>query len=188
MLILGLDPSQTTGYAYYEPGESLSTINVGTIRAAGGSYEVKAATLAQGLVRLIAQRRPDFIAMEMPLRTAPGVKRKKSFMGEEQEAQESFGALNAVISSNQMVGACAAIIGAYKIPFEMIAPITWRKHFLGFGRKPDWGRKDWKRATRQRCEQLKIRVTNDDQADAVGIAVAGEACQIFKSLKQGRAA
>ena len=109
-------------------------------------------------------------------------------MGEQVEEQAVGSGLNAVISSNQMVGACSAIIGAYGIPFECIAPVSWRAQFLGFGRRPGWQRKDWKKAVRERCQQLKITVTNDDMADAVGVAFAAKACQTLKLLEARRAA
>ena len=187
-MILGLDPSQSTGWALYDTEASLSAIRAGVIKAIGDDYEHKAAALGFGLVKLIKANRPDFVAIEMPIRTQPGkITRKVKFMGEQVEEQASGSGLNAVISSNQMVGACAAIIGAYGIPFECIAPVSWRAQFLGFGRRAGWQRKDWKRAVRERCGQLKITVTNDDMGDAVGIAFAGKACQTFR-LMQSRAA
>ncbi len=185
MIILGLDPSQSTGWALYDPSPevTLSAIKAGVLKATGDSYEEKAAVLGRSLMRLIKADRPDFIAIEMPIRTQPGtVRRKVRFMGEEQVEEAAGSGLNAVISSNQMVGACAAIIGAYGIPFECIAPVTWRAQFLGFGRRPGWQRKDWKKAVRERCAQLKITVTNDDMADAVGIAFAAKACQTYRMM------
>jgi Holliday junction resolvasome RuvABC endonuclease subunit len=182
-LILGLDPSQTTGWALYDTAASLSAIRAGVLKAVGDDYEHKSASIGFALMKLIKADRPDFIAIEMPIRTQPGqAKRKVKFMGEEKVEEASGSGLNAVISSNQMVGACSAIIGAFGIPFECIAPVTWRTQFLGFGRRPGWQRKDWKRAVRERCSQLKITVTNDDMADAVGISFAGSGCQTFKML------
>lgn len=186
MLILGLDGAQNTGWALYDTAAgSLSSIKAGVIKAAGDDYEHKAASLGQGLVKLIREYRPDFIVIEMPIRSLPAARqvRRVKFMGEEQLEEAGGMGLNAVISSNQMVGALSAIVGAFQIPFEMIAPVTWRKQFLGFGTRPGWTRKDWKKAVRERCGQLRITVTNDDMADAVGIAFAGAATQTFKMLE-----
>ncbi len=188
-LILGLDPSQSTGWALFDTATDLSAIRAGTLKAIGDDYEHKSAALGFALMKLIKADRPDFIAIEMPIRTQPGkVVRKVKFMGEQVEQEASGSGLNAVISSNQMVGACSAIIGAYNIPFETIAPVTWRAQFLGFGRRTGWQRKDWKKAVRERCGQLKIVVTNDDMADAVGIAFAAKACQSFRMIETRRAA
>lgn len=186
MLILGLDGAQNTGWALYDTAAgSLSSIKAGVIKAAGDDYEHKAASLGQGLVRLIRDDRPDFIVIEMPIRSLPAARqvRRVKFMGEEQLEEAGGMGLNAVISSNQMVGALSAIVGAFQIPFEMIAPVTWRKQFLGFGTRRGWTRKDWKKAVRERCGQLRITVTNDDMADAVGIAFAGASLQTFKMLQ-----
>lgn len=189
MIILGLDCAQSTGYAFFDTEASLSAIRVGVLKATGETYEQKAASLGYALMKLIKADRPDFIAIEMPIRTQPGrVTRKVKFMGEAKQEETSGSGLNAVISSNQMVGACAAVIGAFQIPFECIAPVTWRTQFLGFGRRPGWQRKDWKKAVRERCQQLKITVTNDDQADAVGVSFAARACQTLKLMEARRAA
>jgi Holliday junction resolvasome RuvABC endonuclease subunit len=193
MVILGLDPAQQCGWALYDTASSsLSSIKAGVIKASGESYEEKAATLGRGLVKLLTADRdkatgkpilPAFVAIEMPIRTQPGRQvRKVKFMGEEQVEEASGSGLNAVISSNQMVGAVCAIIGAYGIPFETVATVTWRSQFLGFGRRAGWQRKDWKKAVRDRCNQFRITVTNDDMADAVGIAFAGKACQSFRMI------
>ncbi len=187
-LILGLDVATQTGFAFYDDKASLAAISAGTIKCTGESYENKAAFLGQSLVRLIKQNKPDFIALEQPIRAQPVGKRTVKFMGEEQEVEGTGSGLNAVISSNQLVGAASAIIGAYGIPFVTIAPVTWRKAFLGFGTHKGWQRKDWKKAARDRCNQLKIKVTNDDMADAVGIAFAASTTQAFKMLSVRAAA
>ena len=187
-LILGLDPSQKTGWALYDTASPLSSIRCGVLKAIGDDYEHKSASLGFALMKLIKADRPDFIAIEMPIRTQPGPpKRTVKFMGEDKIEEGGGSGLNAVISSNQMVGACAAIIGAFNIPFECIAPVTWRTQFLGFGRRPGWQRKDWKKAVRDRCGQLKIAVSNDDMADAVGVAFSGSACQTLKMLTRAAA-
>lgn len=182
MLILGLDVATQTGFSYYDDKAALSAIRVGTIKCIGESYEEKSAFLGQSLVKLIKQDRPDFIAIEQPIRTQPGGKRTVKFMGEEEQVEGGSG-INAVISSNQLVGAASAIIGAYNIPFTTIASVTWRKAFLGFGTHKGWQRKDWKKAVRERCGQLKIRITNDDQSDAVGIAFAASQHMAVRALK-----
>lgn len=188
MRILGLDPSQTTGWALYDTTEHISAIRAGVIRVsrAEGGYEVKAAELGRQLTRMIRDQKPDFIAMEEPLRSMPAGRKPMKFMGEESEETQAAGGVLAVISSNQMAGACAAIIGAFAIPFATISPSSWRKQFLGVGRNHGWQRADWKKACRERCKALRIIVTNDDMADAVGIAFAGAGLPQVKMM--GRAA
>ncbi|MBB3144908.1 Holliday junction resolvasome RuvABC endonuclease subunit [Phyllobacterium trifolii] len=189
-LILGLDIATRTGFAYYDDQASLAAIRVGHIQCEGEEFEEKAAFLGRALVRLIKADKPDFIIIERPIRAQPGGggKRTMKFMGEEQQVEAKGSGLNAVISSNQLVGAASAIIGAYGIPFDTIASVSWRKAFLGFGTHKGWERKDWKKAARDRCTQLKIKVTNDDQGEAVGIAFAGSGHDRVKMMKIGAAA
>lgn len=183
MIILAFDPAQTTGYAYYDDQAPLAAIEAGTIKCIGENYEDKAASLGRALVKIIKTKRPDFIAIEMPIRTQPAQRRTVKFMGEDEQVEAGGSGLNAVISSNQLVGAISAIVGAYNIPFVTIPSVTWRKAFLGFGTHKGWGRKDWKKAVRDRCASLRIVVTNDDQADAVGIAFAGAHHMVVRALK-----
>ncbi len=181
-LIIGLDVAQATGYAIFETSRSPSAIRAGVLKAVGGTYEEKAATLARAFGMILKAGRPDLVAIEMPIRTQPAARRKVKMMGEE-EVVEGGGGLNAVISSNQLVGSIAGICGWKDIPFVMIAPVTWRTSFLGFGRRAGWARKDWKRAVREQCAREHITVTSDDQADAVGVAIAAQNTDAFKMIR-----
>lgn len=180
MVILGLDIATTTGFAWYEPGCSLSSIKTGLIKAEGENAEEKAASLAQQLVALFKPGRPDFVAIEQPMRNVVTfAKKRQDFGGEVEEQTINPNALQ--LSS--LAGAAVAIIAAYRIPWETIPSATWRKHFLGMGRSPGFDRAMWKRAAVERCRVLKIGVKNADAAEAVGIAMAGEATQSFKMIK-----
>ncbi|MGN8022285.1 hypothetical protein ACTJJ7_16405 [Phyllobacterium sp. 22229] len=179
MRILGLDIATTTGFAWYEPGSPLSTICTGLIKASGENAEDKAASIAQQMVSLLRNDRPDFIAIEQPMRNVVSFKKtKQTLAGPVEENTINPNALQ--LSS--ITGAVIGIIAAYKIPWETIPSATWRKHFLGMGRSPGFDRAAWKRAAVERCRTFKIQVKNADAAEAVGIAMAGEACQRFKQL------
>lgn len=178
-LVLGLDVATTTGFALYTVGETLSTIQTGTIKAHGENAEQKAAYLSAELIRIFKQEKPNFVAIEEPLRNiVPFRKKSESFVGEVEQITINPNTLQ--LSS--MTGATVAILTGFKIPWVTIPSSTWRKHFLGFGRKTGWKREDWKRATIERCRSLRIQVKNNDAADAVGIAMAGAASQEFKLL------
>lgn len=193
MIILGLDQAQNCGFAIYDTNAPLSAIRVGVIKAKQAKdeeYEIMARRLGNELMLLIKREKPDVIAMERPLRRAPGSNAKTKtvkFMGEEQtvEGEGGYGGLNAVISSNQLAGAVAGVVGAFNKPLLTLPDSTWRKSFLGMGRQKGWAREDWKRASRQRCRDLKITVTNDDQADAVGVAFAASCAQEVKAMMMG---
>lgn len=180
MIILGLDVATVTGFAFYEPGAPLSTISTGTLKAEGEDAEQKAASLARQIVGLVKKQRPDFVSIEQPMRNVVSFKKKRQdFGGEVEERTVNPNALH--LSS--LSGAAVAIIAAYRIPWVTIPSATWRKHFLGMGRSAGFDRAAWKRAAMDRCRMFKITVKNADAAEAVGIAMAGEATPEFKLLK-----
>ena len=180
-LILGLDVATTTGFALYTVGETLSTIQTGVINSKamkGEKVEKKIVYLGYQLERLYDTHRPDFVAIEEPLRNVVSYSKKQQTLVDEEEI---------TVNPNTMQLLALASMAAFtadlrQIPWVTIPSSTWRKYFLGFGRKTGWKREDWKRATIERCRSLRIQVKNNDAADAVGVAMAGAASQEFKLL------
>jgi Holliday junction resolvasome RuvABC endonuclease subunit len=184
MLILGLDIATTTGFAWYDDKASLSAIKTGLIKAEGENAEEKAASLACQIVPMLRQTKPDFVAIEQPMRNVVSFKKKRQDFGGEVEEQT----INPnALQLSSLSGAAVAVVAAYRIPWETISSSTWRKVFLGMGRSPGFDRATWKRAAVERCRALKIEVRNADAAEAVGIAFAGASTQTFKMM-QARAA
>ncbi|TPK14147.1 crossover junction endodeoxyribonuclease RuvC [Mesorhizobium sp. B2-5-11] len=180
-LILGLDIATVTGFAWYEPGSSLSSIKTGLIKAAGDNAEEKAESLGRQLRDMIKGNRPDFVAIEQPMRNVVSFKKTRQTLAGPVDEQTINP--NALQLEGLVCAAVAIIGGGYGIPWETIPSSTWRKHFLGMGRSPGFDRAMWKRAAIERCRVLKIDVKNADAAEAVGIAMAGEACQRFKMAR-----
>lgn len=181
MLILGLDIATTTGFAWYDPSASMSTIRTGIIQSVGDNAEEKSASIATQLVTMLKAERPDFVAIEQPMRNVVMFKKKKQdFAGEHDETTINPNALQ--LSS--LSGAAVAIISAYRIPWLTIPTATWRTQFLGYGRKPGFVSKDWKKAAMERCQSLKIPVKRHDAAEAVGVAFAASGSQQFKMLQR----
>jgi Holliday junction resolvasome RuvABC endonuclease subunit len=184
-LILGLDIATVTGFAWYDDRASLSAIHTGLIKAQGEGAEEKAASLALQLVALLKPAKPDFVAIEQPMRNLNLFKRTREDLGGTvEDARFNPNAL-------QLEGLCCAavaIVAAYRIPWETIPSSTWRKAFLGVGRSPGFDRQAWKRAAVDRCRALKIEVRNADAAEAVGAAFAGSQTQAFKMLRERVAA
>src|SRR5690554_6881499 len=87
MIILGLDIATTTGFAWYEPGSSLSSIKTGLIKAEGDNAEEKAASLAQQIVAMFKAGRPDFVAIEQPMRNVVSFRKTRQDFGGEVEEQ-----------------------------------------------------------------------------------------------------
>jgi len=184
-LILGLDIATVSGFAWYDDKASMSAIKTGLIKATGDNAEEKAASLAVQLIALMKPGRPDFVAIEQPMRNVKMFKKqRKDLAGEHQEMTINPNALQL----EGLVCAAVAIVAAYRIPWETIDSQTWRKGFLGTGRMPGRDRAGWKKAAVDRCRSLKIDVKNSDAAEAVGIAFAGASCQTLKLLEARRAA
>lgn len=193
MIILGLDPAQKTGFAYYDTERSISSIHAGVIQCQPGKgipIEVKASQLGREFMRLLRDQRPDLVAIEEPGRRQFDVQDDDDdsvdLAGEADGDGPRKTGLKSIISSNQIVGGYAMLCGVKAIPFVTIPVATWRKQFLGFARRPGFTRKHWKAAAREKCAQLKITVTNDDMADAVGVAFAATAEQLFRKIRNER--
>jgi hypothetical protein len=192
-VILGLDPSQKTGWALFDTAASLSTMKAGVIKAGNwekGQFEEMAGSLGRALKDLNNEsRKPDFAVVEKaPRQQYGGEQVPVEVMGVPTGQTERHGpGLQGTLSTNQMAAALCAILGAFNIPYEVIMPSAWRKHAYGFGTRKGWERKDWKRHAREKCSQLKISATNDDMAEACWIAFAGAGCQSFRMLTRAAA-
>lgn len=194
MIILGLDIATTTGFAWYEPTSPLSTVVTGLFEIENAKKlkaEEKAAAFSRLLIAEMHEyetidgarrriRKPlDFVAIEAPMRNIQTyTKTGEDMAGEVQET---------TVNPNQMqliglICAATAILDAYRIPWMTIPSSTWRKQFLGFGRRPGFASKDWKKAAVERCQMLKIPVKRHDAAEAVGVAFAASGMQEFKML------
>lgn len=184
-IILGLDIATVTGFAWYDDKASMSAIRTGLIKATGDNAEQKAASLATQMVALMRDNKPDFVAIEQPMRNVVSFKKKRQDFGGEVDEQT----INPnALQLSSLSGAAVGIIAAYRIPWETIPSATWRKAFLGMGRSPGFDRSTWKRVAVERCRAMKIDVKNADAAEAVGIAFAGASTQTFRMLNAGRAA
>lgn len=200
MIILGLDPSQKTGWALYDTTQQkLNHIRAGVLRVNGtkGEFEANAGILGKELVKLIKDvGRPDFAALERAPRQPYGQQMPKNgmikFMGQEIEAQGSEegggNGLQSTLSTNQMAAALSSVLGAFNVPFITMTDGAWRKGSYGFGRRKGWARADWKKHARTTCAAHKINVTNDDMAEACWIAYAAAGTQEFKNLERSVAA
>jgi len=179
-IVLGLDIATVSGYAWYDDKASISAIRTGLIKAVGDNAEEKAASLAVQLVAMFkADGRPDFVAIEQPMRNVVSFKKtKQTLAGPVEEQTINPNALQL----EGLVCAAVAIIAAYRIPWETIPSSTWRKAFLNVGRMAGRDRAGWKRAAVEQCRALKIEVKNADAAEAVGIAFAGAGSQALKML------
>lgn len=192
MIILGLDIATKTGFAWYDPNAPMNTIRTGVIECAGEDAEEKSASLSQQLVAMLKHEKPDFVAIEQPLRNV------KTFKKEVQTlyGKKFIDTINPnALQLPSLVGAAVAIVSAYRIPWITIPAATWRSRYFGKGFKPPIKitqkegqdpeqEKQWKKAAVERCQLLKIPVKRHDAAEAVGVAFAAASVDKFKMLQR----
>lgn len=184
-MVLGLDVATVTGFAWYDTKASKSSVKTGLIKATGENAEEKAASLAIQLVAILKVERPDFVAIEQPMRNIKSFRKTKTDLaGVKDEATINPNALQL----EGLVCAAVAIVSAYRISWETIPSATWRKVFLGMGRSPGFDRAAWKKAAIDRCRAFRIDVKSADAAEAVGIAIAGASTQTFRLMQARQAA
>jgi hypothetical protein len=212
MIIDGLDIATSCGVARIErPGKPASW-TCEALYSEGENSEEKAGELALMLMRRYraADSRPDFVAIEMPMRNVMMFKKQGEDLGGEN--QKDTINPNALQLSG-LAGAACAVLNCYGIPWGLIASKTWRIAYFGKGYVPLKVAKtnkrtgkvtyedDWKQAAIDLALMQKItlpsrKADQRDAAEAIGIAVAWEKCtfvpkrhqQRFLDLRTGRIA
>jgi len=182
--IMALDVATNTGVAWWNIRSHHSAIQTRTIKLKSETHEQKAAEAGRLFRELLREVRPHFVSIEAPLKAVARFKKKgkPDIFGAPGEESTTINPAS-VILPNQLTGALLGQIGICGLPWVMISEETWRKCFLGYGRKKGWSRDDYKRAVRQQCEMLGIDVPNNDVADAVGVLWATQSNQHFKAFK-----
>jgi hypothetical protein len=192
MIILAFDQSiRNTGWALYDTNRPLSAIEVGSFSSAPEArmeHEEKLAIFGRALKRLFVSRRPEFCAWE----AAEDFIRRYDNVPKADLAGRSP-APAVTVNPDQLVlrdiqGQIRQACIDWKVQYEKVAPATWRVAFLGKG-NGRLSRDASKKAAIDRCGQIKVPVTNGDQAEAVGVAFwASSHCQSVKLLERARAA
>jgi hypothetical protein len=178
MLILGLDQSITrTGFAFYScPGDERH-MRCGSFSCKDeADPEAKCERFAREIKRLIGPkgRRPDFICWERAKRQITSYPKKPK--------ADLLGIPGAVLTVNadqlllpEIQGIIRAACVFYRIPHESVPPGTWRASIFGKG-GGRLSRPDAKAKAKQYCKTLRIRVGNDDEAEAACIARWAATC------------
>lgn len=176
-LILSLDIATVTGFATYKNGAALSTIRSGAIRAEGKTAEDKAGSIALSVDFLLRQIKPDFVALREPMRIPPAfTKTEDNLIGQTHTTMFSPNILQGSI----MTGAVIAILSTFQLPFMVMAPTTYRKHFLGYCRKTGFQKADWQKAAADKARALKIPIKSIAPSEAIALALATTASAQFK--------
>lgn len=201
MIVLGLDIATSTGWCLIEEKGRPQTWHCGAIKAKGAFQEELAASLAFQLLRFFKYNvKPDFVAIEMPMRNVQQFKKRRHDLA----GQHESATINpAALKLSAFAGAAAAVIDCYSIPWGLVAPATWRPAYFGKGVKPNgkWTAKnkdnlrpsywseDWKElainyAKKQNISLPSTRAAQRDAAEACGIACAWELCTAIPERHQ----
>lgn len=192
MLILAFDQSiARTGWALYEP-PSHGSMLVGSFTSRPDknmSTEEKTAIFCDEIEKLFRAHKPQFVIWEAAaevIRSYPPMVSKKDLLAAV-KAAERQGPLT--VNADQLIlrdiqGHLRHAARARRIPYESVQPKTWRAAILKNG---NLDRETAKRKAREFCQMLRILVKNEDQAEAVCIALYGATTQTYRMM-QARAA
>ena len=166
LTVLALDQATQTGWAVGDMNSfEARTVEFGNIKMLKREFMgERLLMLSETLGEIIAHYKPGLIALEHPYWPQPGKKKP----GEEDEAPKVSAH---ILQFLQKVCAVVELEATrHGLPYEMYYPSSWRKTFLGYGRKPPGADADhMKKAAVQKARVLGYKVDVHDEADAIGI-------------------
>lgn len=192
-LILAFDQSiARTGWAVYEPPKHSAMI-IGSFTSRPDknmSTEEKTAIFCDEIEVLFKAHKPQFVIWEAAteiIRSYPRMVSKRDMLAAVR-AVENQGPL--VVNADQLIlrdiqGHIRHAARARRIAYEAVNPKTWRAAILKNG---NLGRDEAKKKAKELCQMMRIEVRNEDQAEAVCIALYGATSQAFRMLPAKAAA
>ncbi len=187
-LILGLDIASSTGECWMDTSLPSSEWKCRAIYVEGEFQEEKATDLALYLRDQFNERRPDFVAIEMPRRDVAAY--PKQVFDQKTGKTKTIHTVNAdQLLLPALASAAASACAVADIPYGLISSRSWRPVYFGRGFVPPmvWdGRQkkdvaDWKTPAVDAAFQQGITLPLEkkaqrDAAEAVGIASAWFKC------------
>lgn len=186
-MILAFDQSiARSGWCVYEPPKHAAML-VGSFTSrpeTNMTTEEKTGIFCDEIEKLFRTHKPQFVIWE----AAAEVIRSFAKQGKEDLAGP-VRAAPTTVNADQLIlrdiqGHIRHAARARRIPYEPVQPKTWRAAILKNG---NLDRETAKRKAREFCGMMRIPVKNDDQAEAVCIALYGATTQTYR-LQQARAA
>lgn len=187
MIILGLDQnSKRCGVAIWDTACRLETILAFSLAIAGDTSTEKVDSFHRQFVDAVRKHKPDYAAFEEPLPNIPDYEVEVTDIAGSY-AKRAVNAKSSLVL-NRIAGSAQSILMGFRVPYESVSPETWRKSFLGYGRKKGFKKQQYKKAAKDQCRTERIAISNEDEAEAAGIAFwCGRASQKLKMM-QARAA
>lgn len=182
MIILALDQSVSrTGWCLYEP-PSHRSMRIGSFTSrpkTGMSTEEKAAVFCDEIEKLFKELKPRFVVWEAATELIRAYPREsKADLAGQKPPSLTVNADQLILRDIQ--GHIRHAARARRIPYFAVNPKTWHAAMLKNG---NISREDAKAKARALCATLKIPVKNEDQAEAVCIALWAETSQHYRMMK-----
>lgn len=170
MIIIGFDPSKSTGWSLYDTDKHYSAITCGVLEMppkADAYYT--ADQLGLKVTELLKackekhHRLPDFAVLEQQIEAQAAVSGR---------GQSFAGSIFPWIATSAIV----ATLARFKIPYGTLMPSTWRKMFFGAAYNHKMPAAEKKKACIAECERLGIELPRtkalaDDAAEACALAI-----------------
>lgn len=186
MIVVGLDIATRTGVCWMDTALPPSQWRCLAISAEGEFQEEKTSDLALYLRDEFDQRRPDFVAIEMPRRDVAAY--PKQVFDSKTGKTKTIHTVNAdQLLLPALVSAATATCDLLGVPWGNVHQKTWRAAYFGKGFKPSGD--DWKAPAIERAELQGIilpeqKKAQRDAAEAVGIAHAWMQCSQIPARHQ----
>lgn len=177
MRIMAFDVSKAnTGWAVFNPSyrngalpdlRGISAMKCGSFKSEGDSLFETIEDFHPKFLKLVREYGPDHVVFEEGLSNIPVYETETEDLAGVR-AKVSVNA-NSSLVLQRLLGDVQAVLMGLRKSYESVTESTWRKAFLGYGRKAGMNRKAYKKAARMVCDDMHINVTNDDQAEAAGV-------------------
>lgn len=166
MRILCLDQATRTGWAF--------GIERSEIKYLFGSFKMpkrddpgeRLMIFRDGLVDLIETHKPDIVAFETPFFPVGNTSEK----AKDGKKGAVFNIKTTKFAMN-LEGVLIETTARYGLPTEHFPSSSWRVTALGYGRLPQGSQDDFKKLMKQRARSLGYAVTDDNEADAIGMLI-----------------
>lgn len=181
MIILGFDPSKSTGWAVYDTTSHISAIKCGVFEMPTKADEYytadQLALKVKALVREVGHKSIDFAVLE-----------------EQSKAQIGGVGASGIIYPWLTSAAIVGTLANFGILYGTIPVGAWHKMFYGQGYKPPQnknGKNDWKAAAVAQCEAEHIvlprqKTIAHNAAEACAIAICWHGAKVHAGRYQKR--
>jgi len=166
MRILTLDQSSRTGWAIGEERSEAKYLFGSFRMPKRDDPGERLMIFRDGLVELIETHRPDLAAFETPFFPVGNTGSKEKDGGKGARFN-----IKTIKFLHNLEGVLIETTARYGIPTEHFPSSSWRVTALGYGRLPAGVDTDFKKLMMAQARRLGYAVTDDNEADAIGMLI-----------------